>query len=136
MGESVANPHQSRRQGSGTTKQPLYSTSNQNGQDDSVINASGWAHEPDLGGIVFNGLARRLERLAREQLYAAPLGLQPYPFEPPRLTDDNYDWKNRVEAVGDGVVIPVVRAFAAGIREAIYAQDALRRERAGSTRKD
>lgn len=92
------------------------------------------AHEPDLGRVVFDGIARRLERLASTQLYAAPLGLQPYPFEPVRLTDDKYDWKARVEAIGDAVCIPVVRAFAAGIREGLWAQDAAEHERRSKTK--
>lgn len=79
---------------------------------------SRWSHEPDLGGVVFAGLPGRLERLARTQLYAAPLGLPPYPFEPPRLIDHTPDWSKRVEALGDSVCVPVAQALAEGIQEA------------------
>jgi DNA (cytosine-5)-methyltransferase 1 len=76
-------------------------------------------NESDLGRIVFDGLSRRLEQLASTERWAAPLGLQPYNFEPDRFTDDTTDWKDRVEAVGDSVCVPVVRAFADAIRQAL-----------------
>lgn len=82
----------------------------------SEIQQIGQTHERDLGGVVFDGLTDRLERFARTELWAAPLGAQPYAFEPARFTDDAYDWKNRVQALGNSVVVPVVRSFAEGIK--------------------
>lgn len=85
-----------------------------------LASRSGWSDEPNVGGVVFARLSHRLERLASTQLWAAPLGIRPYPFEPPRLVDHTSDWANRVEAIGDSVCVPVAQAFAEGIKEAWY----------------
>lgn len=78
-------------------------------------------NESDLGGIMFNGLPSRLERQARTQLYAAPLGMQPYAFEPSRLTHDDFDWKDRIEALGNSVAVPTAQAVAECAKELLDA---------------
>jgi len=89
----------------------------------SKIESERLADESNLGGIVFNGLPSRLVRQARTQRFSAPLGMRPYWFEPDRITDDKYDWKARVQAIGNAVCVPLVYTFALQIKQALEAQD-------------
>lgn len=79
--------------------------------------------ESGVGRAMFNGFPARLDRLARTVTWAAPQGLPQFADEPPRITTDNDNRANRVKAIGNAVVVPLVEAWAETIALFLEAQD-------------